>query len=97
MGASLVICGRNEQRLNETLQMLSNIDSHTLFIRDLAELESIDLLVNSIAFVDGIVLLAGIVKTTPFKFLKSEELAHIMTTNYESPISLCQKLYITLF
>jgi NAD(P)-dependent dehydrogenase (short-subunit alcohol dehydrogenase family) len=92
MGASLIICGRNEQRLNETLQMLSNIDNHTLFVGDLAEQDSIDLLVNNITFVDGIVLVAGIVKTTPFKFLKSEELSHIMKTNFESPVSLCQKL-----
>jgi NAD(P)-dependent dehydrogenase (short-subunit alcohol dehydrogenase family) len=92
MGASLILCGRNEQRLKETLYMLSNNNNHTLFVGDLTEQDLIDSLVNSIDTLNGIVLVAGIVKTIPIKFLKSEELSLIMKTNFESPISLCQKL-----
>ena len=50
MGANLIICGRNEERLNETLSMMSKKDRHTLFVGDLTEQDFIDLLVLIILF-----------------------------------------------
>jgi len=91
-GANLIICGRNENRLLETYNELQNKENHKMFFGDLNLDENINELTSISNSIDGIVLAAGIVKTLPIKFLNSNELNNVLTSNFVSPTILCQKL-----
>lgn len=83
-GAQLVINGRNEERLKETLEMLHG-NKHIQCVSNLATNEGIQTLVNILPKLDGIVNVAGMVQTKPFKFLDNEGLDSIMNINFKAP------------
>lgn len=91
MGATLTICGRNKERLNETLSLLTG-EEHTLHIGDLNDADTIKELVRDSAAYDGIVLCAGQMKTVPFKFAAPEQFHDMFVTNFFSPIELLRQL-----
>ena len=72
MGARVILVGRNETRLNETLTQMTG-DGHTAICYDLGNLNGIAELVeqlhNSYIHIDGLIHGAGIEKTIPLKFL----------------------------
>ena len=80
MGAKLVITGRNEERLNETLGELEG-EGHLALIGDLTSSEDIKNLVASMPELDGIVYNAGVGITVPLAFIKDEDLYRIFETN----------------
>lgn len=80
MGAKLVITGRNEERLNQTLGELEG-ESHLALIGDLTSSEDIKNLVASMPELDGIVYNAGVGITVPLAFIKDEDLYRIFETN----------------
>lgn len=90
-GAVLIISGRNEQRLIETMESLEG-NNHKIFVGDLTKEEKLNELVDEIEGLEGMVLAAGVVKTLPIKFLNRDELNSTMSANFESPVLLCQKL-----
>ena len=93
MGAKVVISGRNEARLQETLAMMQNPDEHQMLLADLAIDEDIQGLVDKIEEgLDGIVLCAGFTIVKPFKFVSSQDIESIMDVNYKAPVILSQKL-----
>jgi NAD(P)-dependent dehydrogenase (short-subunit alcohol dehydrogenase family) len=91
-GANLIICGRNETKLLDLFNLLNDSEKHLMFIGDLNNGDIIDSLVNQLPPLSGIVLSAGIVKTVPFKFLSQNDMSSIMTSNFQSPILLLQKI-----
>ena len=91
MGATLIICGRNEDRLKETLNSLEG-EGHTTFVGDLTEQDKIEELVNSCGNVDGVVLSAGRGLTLPFNFSSREKFDEIFNINFFSPIELLRLL-----
>ena len=91
MGATLIICGRNEKRLKETLNSLEG-EGHTTFVGDLTEQNKIEELVNSCGNVDGVVLSAGRGLTLPFNFSSREKFDEIFNINFFSPIELLRLL-----
>lgn len=80
MGAKVVITGRNEERLNDTLCQLVG-DGHVLFPADLNEQTDIDSLVNACPVLDGLVNNAGRGISKPVNFLKMEDLQSVYQTN----------------
>ncbi len=92
LGAELIICGRNEKRLLETFNLLDNSNKHTIFLGDLTKEECIENLIQSVDKIDGLLLIAGIVKTVPIKFLNFQELNLIMNNNFISPTFLVHKV-----
>lgn len=93
MGAKVVISGRNEARLQETLAMMQNPDEHQMLLADLAIDEDIQGLVDKIEEgLDGIVLCAGFTIVKPFKFVSPQDIEAIMDVNYKAPVILSQKL-----
>ena len=93
MGAKVVISGRNEARLQETLAMMQNPDEHQMLLADLAIDEDIQGLVDKIGEgLDGIVLCAGFTIVKPFKFVSPQDIEAIMDVNYKAPVILSQKL-----
>lgn len=93
MGASVIITGRNQERLKETLSMMEKDLEHQILIADLANGNGINSLVEDITTnLDGVVLCAGFTIVKPFKFIKNEDLDAIMDVNYKAPVLLTQKL-----
>lgn len=91
IGASLILIGRNEQRLSETKEKCKE-GSCVLEILDLNNEEKVNSFVENTRKIDGLVNSAGIVNTQPFRFLKDESLKNIFNTNFFAPVALIQKL-----
>lgn len=91
MGAKLVITGRNEERLIETLRLLDG-EGHQYIVADLSNEQEIDQLVLKIPIVNGVVNSAGfnIVKLLPF--IKASDLNEMIKLNLEAPILLTNQI-----
>lgn len=85
MGAACVITGRNEQRLQETLNQLVG-EGHQYIVSDIATQEGIDELVMQTPIVDGLVNNAGIGRNKPIAFYKQEDLTSVFQTNTFAPM-----------
>lgn len=92
MGAQVILSGRNENRLNETLRMLDG-DGHRIFMCDLLDPHAVDELITALPPLDGVVHSAGINKRAPLKFIKQNVLEEVMDTNFLAPALFTQKLY----
>lgn len=86
-GAKLVITGRNEQRLNDTLENLDG-EGHISVITDVSDEEGIKSLISTLPKLDGVLLAAGIVEMWPVLFATREKFNKIFDTNLFSPIEI---------
>jgi NAD(P)-dependent dehydrogenase (short-subunit alcohol dehydrogenase family) len=93
MGASVLITGRNENRLKETLALLKN-DNHKIIVSDLADAKQIKETWKQecIPVLDGLVLCAGINNKTPVKFISEEKMDNIFKINFYAPVLMVQAL-----
>lgn len=92
-GAHLILTARNEERLNETLSLLSNqLSNHQVVLADLNDEDDVNRLVEEIPCLDGCVYNAGIAKMTPIQFFSNEELNSFFQTNAISPMILTKAL-----
>ncbi len=91
MGATLIITGRNEERLKETFNQLEG-SNHLQVIADLQKEEQITLLIEQLPLLDGIVHSAGIVTTLPFQFITKEKLEEILSINFIKPTLITQQI-----
>lgn len=91
MGAKVVVNGRNEQRLNETLEKLEG-EGHIALRADLSKQEDIDALVAQCPELNGIVHSAGIPKICAVKHISRDLLEEIVNTNEIAPILLTSGL-----
>lgn len=85
LGATCVITGRNEERLQETMNQLVG-DGHQYIIADISSQEGIDELVAQTPCLDGLINNAGISKSRPISFYKQAELESIFQTNAFAPM-----------
>lgn len=92
LGAKVIVCGRNHERLAQTLQSLEG-EGHTVFEGDLLEQATIDRLVAEVPALDGIVLSAGKGLTLPFQFCDREKFDDIFNINFFSPLELLRQLF----
>ncbi len=91
LGAKLVITGRNEERLTETLRQLDG-DGHSKIIADLSIDEGISTLIDSVDNLQGVVFNAGIMDNSPVKFLSVDKIEKIFSVNTFSTMVLLAKL-----
>lgn len=87
MGARVVITGRNEVRLQETLNSLSG-EGNLQITADLTDDESRTQLVECIPSLDGIVHCAGIGHRKPCKAINAEDIATVMDANFNAAVLL---------
>lgn len=87
MGATVIVSGRNVERLNETLNQMPEGD-HKAFSADLTKAEDIDRLVSELPKLDGLVQCAGVGSRVPCKQISMDDIAHVMRPNMEAPILL---------
>lgn len=91
LGATCILCGRNEERLQETLNAL-NGNNHTFIVADVTTIEGRGTIVSQCGQLDGVVCNAGVNKTAPIYFLKSEEVDVVFETNTKAPMMLIHDL-----
>ncbi|MCQ2224382.1 MAG: SDR family oxidoreductase [Paludibacteraceae bacterium] len=91
MGAKVIVSGRNEERLQETLKQLQG-EGHTTFAGDLTDAAVIEKMVGEVPALDGVVFSAGISMTAPFAFTTREKFDKVFNVNFFSPIELLRLL-----
>ena len=91
MGAVVVVTGRNEPRLHETLDALEG-SGHQMIVADITNDDQIDYLVDQIPAINGLVNNAGITETCPTQFIKRDKLNRVMEVNTIAPILLTQRI-----
>jgi Dehydrogenases with different specificities (related to short-chain alcohol dehydrogenases) len=91
LGANLIITGRNEQRLSETLSLM-NGESHKAIIADLNNEDHFNNLIERTTPINGLVHCAGFVNTLPFQFINRKTISSIMDVNFFAPTLLSVQL-----
>lgn len=90
-GASLIITGRNSERLTETFNHLVG-SNHIMIIADLKVEKQLEQLIERTPLLDGIVYSAGVVTTLPFQFITKEKLDDVFSINFYIPTLISQLL-----
>lgn len=93
-GASVIITGRNEERLIETFNNLVKFEnqSHMHIIADLDRDEQIEQLVSASMIIDGLVCCSGINDKTPIKHITREKIDKMYGANVYGPLLLVKEL-----
>lgn len=91
MGAKMIISGRNRERLDNTLSLLSG-DGHKILGGDLLQNSVLNDMVSNVPQLDGVVFSAGKGLTLPFQFSTREKFDDIFNVNFFSPIELLRLL-----
>ena len=94
MGASVIITGRNEERLSQTLAKLDTSygDNHRMIAADLTDEDSLMSLVDQIDSIDGLVNNAGVNRVKPVTFIKQEDLDYVFKSNTWAAVNLTRLL-----
>lgn len=85
MGASVVITGRNAERLSVTHSLLTG-EGHLSIIGDLTNEIDINNILSLIPQLDGIVHCAGIGHRKPCKLIEEGDIDSVMNTNFKAPV-----------
>ena len=87
MGASVIVNGRNEQRLSETMSEMEGDDNLSL-AADLSDNVALAEMVAKLPKLDGIVHCAGIGLRVLCKQLQESDLDNMMNVNFKAPVML---------
>ena len=95
MGATVVVTGRNSQRLNETFNELdtSFAQQHMAIIADLSTEDGVAELVAKVPQLDGVSSNAGVAMTQLIKFIKQDTLLDVWNSNTVSHVNLAKLLF----
>jgi NAD(P)-dependent dehydrogenase (short-subunit alcohol dehydrogenase family) len=87
LGATVVITGRNQERLQETFAQLEG-DGHLQFTGELTNEADVNALVDFCPALDGLVLCAGRGMTLPLNFATREKWNAVFDVNFFAPMEL---------
>lgn len=87
LGARVVLTGRNQDCLSETMSMLVG-EGHESKAFDLNSSVEVAAYISEVSLLDGIVYCAGIQKTSPAKLIQSKDLKEVFDSNIFSTIEL---------
>lgn len=87
MGASVIVNGRNDQRLAETMSEMEGDDNLSL-VADLSDNVALAEMVAKLPKLDGIVHCAGIGQRILCKQLQESDLDNMMNVNFKAPVML---------
>ena len=90
-GARVILNGRNQLRLQATLEALAG-DGHEAVQADLTDAEQRSFLVDSLPQLDGVVHCAGIGSRVLCKMLEEQDVSSVMQANFEAPVLLQAEL-----
>lgn len=91
MGGKVIATGRNKERLEETIALLSG-SYHSCFSVDLLNETERSSFVNQLRQLDGVVHCAGVVNPYPITFLTQEKINETFDINYQVPVLLMAAL-----
>ena len=90
-GAHVILNGRNQLRLQATIEALSG-EGHEAVQADLTNAEQRTFLVESLPQLDGVVHCAGIGSRVLCKMLEEQDVSRVMQANFEAPVLLQAQL-----
>ena len=90
-GAHVILNGRNQLRLQATIEALSG-EGHEAVEADLTNAEQRTFLVESLPQLDGVVHCAGIGSRVLCKMLEEQDVSRVMQANFEAPVLLQAQL-----
>jgi NAD(P)-dependent dehydrogenase (short-subunit alcohol dehydrogenase family) len=92
MGASVVLLGRDNVRLGETLSLMENTDKHLLCVVDLIEYDKVAEEVQKIVVergkISGLINCAGISTTLPLNAVSPQKMEQFLGTNVIGAVNL---------
>lgn len=91
MGATVLINGRNAERLQETYTSLQP-EKRQIYIADLTDSIQTNQLVTNLPLLDGVVHCAGIGHSKICKFINEEDIDSVMNANFKMTVMLQTKL-----
>ncbi|WCM88973.1 SDR family NAD(P)-dependent oxidoreductase [Acidovorax sp. NCPPB 3576] len=91
LGAELCLNGRDAERLETSRAGLSG-SGHTVVAGDLTDPATLDTLVQSAPYFDGLVSCAGAATLVPMRMASEKYLQQMLAVNYLAPIGLAQRL-----
>lgn len=91
MGGIVILNGRNEERLQETLSMLEGTN-HQILVGDLANQEDLQRMADTLPELQGWVNSAGIPKVCPIKHFDRKDVEEIFNVNITSTMLLLSLL-----
>lgn len=95
MGAKVILVARNEERLQETLNMMEG-EGHASYQFDLNNLNEIKNLINQITRehgkFDGLIHAAGVEMTKPIKLLTPEDYEYVFKVNTISGLEIAKQI-----
>lgn len=91
MGATIIISGRNKERLNNTYIKLKG-DNHLQITADLTSEDELNNIIKILPNLDGVFLCAGITDTTPVKFINRNKILKVFEINFIAPVLLIRNL-----
>lgn len=94
LGASVIITGRNEERLRQTFDHLdiSFEANHQMITADLADEVGLNALVEQIEGLDGLVNNAGVNRVKSVTFIKQDDLDYVFQSNTWASVNLTRML-----
>lgn len=87
MGATVVINGRNELKLEDTLSQMKG-NGHTMMVGDLTNMSTLTSLVSSLPKLDGVVHCAGVGTRVLCKNISEADIDQTFSTNLKAPVML---------
>ena len=87
MGAKVIINGRSQQRLTETLSQLEG-EGHAVMVGDLTDNAVLTSVVEALPKLDGVVHCAGIGERTLCKNVQEADIDKMMSVNFKAPVML---------
>ena len=87
MGAKVIVNGRNEDRLNETLLQMDG-GNHIAAIGDLTDVFTLHSIVEELPKLDGVVHCAGIGSRVLCKNIAENDIDQVITVNFKAPVLL---------
>lgn len=94
-GASLIVIGRNQEYVDETINFIRfsfpNCE-HLGYKFDLADPNSLNLLISKLDKIDGLVYSAGIQKVSPLQFISNEDFHNVQYVNSYVPLFIIREV-----
>lgn len=91
MGATVILTGRNEMKLNSSLALLEK-GNHMIIATDLTDAESMVRMVNQLPALDGVVHCAGIGQRVLCKMATEQDICSVIDINFKAPVLLQTEL-----
>ena len=90
-GGQLFITGQNEGRLNDTLLSLEG-SGHVAIPANLTDEKQLNLLVDSLVELNGVVHCAGLTAHMPAQFIRAKNISTLFDVNFNVPLLLTARL-----